>query len=395
MQLKTRQSIRDFILKPEFILVVYAVLAIAACVQNIVQGSHIYLGYFCTEYNNYVIFRQSFFHLIGGEDMYIHYHLEYWDLYKYSPTFALLMGLLAYLPDIIGLSLWNLLNAWALFAAIRMLPFNKNTQGALLLFVLIELLTSMQNSQSNGLMAGLMIGAFACMERGKLQWATLWIVAATFIKVYGAVGFCLFLFYPDKIKFVLYSAFWMLLFAVLPLTVTPFHTLVWQYQNWVAMMSADQSASYGLSVMGWLHSWFGINSGKSLVNVIGIVFFLVPFFRWQLYKNEVYKLLMLAFILIWVIIFNHKAESPTFIISIAGAGIWYFSKPQKMWRNVLLALVFIFTSLSPSDIFPVYIRSHFFIPYVIKAIPSILLWCVIWVELMTMKKDVSEGLTAV
>jgi hypothetical protein len=137
--------------------------------------------------------------------------------------------------------------------------------------------------------------------------------------------------------------------------------------------------------MGWLHSWFGVNSGKGIVNVIGIVLFLVPFARWKLYKDHVYKLLILAFMLIWVIIFNHKAESPTYIIAIAGAGIWYFSMPVKKWRNILLAVVFIFTCLSPTDLFPPFIRHNFFVPYAIKAIPCILLWCIIWVELMTIK----------
>ena len=294
MQLKTRSSIRDFILKPGNILVVYILFAIIASIQLILVGPHVFEGRNYTDYNNYVIFRQSFFHLLDGKNIYMLYPAEQWDLYKYSPTFALVMGLLAHLPDVVG---------------------------------------------------------------------------------------------PDKIKFIAYSAFWMLLFAVMPLVVTSFHILVWQYHNWMAMMAADQSASYGLSVMGWLHNWFGINSGKSIVSIIGIILFLVPLSRWQLYKNEGYKLMMLAFMLIWVIIFNHKAESPTYIIAVAGAGIWYFSKPVTTWHKILLAFIFVFTCLSPTDIFPPYIRQHFFIPYTIKAIPCILLWCIIWIELMTVKNN--------
>ena len=383
----TKESIRNFLLNQWTPLVVYALLAIIASVQAILVGPHIFGGHVYTDYNNYVIFRQSFFHLIRGTNIYMLYPAEQWDLYKYSPTFALFMGSLAYLPDMIGLSIWNLLNAFVLFAAIRILRFKKDTQVLLLWFVLLELLTSIQNAQSNGLMAGLMIGAYACMERGKIGMATLWIVIATFIKVYGAVGFVLFLFYPDKIKFILYSALWSVLFAITPLVVMPFNTLIWQYHNWVVMMGEDQSASYGLSVMGWLHSWFGVNEGgKGVVSLIGILLFLIPFARWKLYKDDVYKLLILAFMLIWVIIFNHKAESPTYIIAVAGAGIWYFSMPVKMWRSILLTVIFIFTCLSPTDIFPPSLRHNFCVPYTIKAIPCILLWCVIWVELMTMKK---------
>jgi hypothetical protein len=39
------------------------------------------------------------------------------------------------------------------------------------------------------------------LEQRKVMWAALCLVAATFIKLYGAIGFCLFLFYPDKLKF--------------------------------------------------------------------------------------------------------------------------------------------------------------------------------------------------
>jgi hypothetical protein len=51
------------------------------------------------DYNVYVIFKQAFFHLIAQKNLYILYPHEHWDLYKYSPTFALFIVLLAYLPD--------------------------------------------------------------------------------------------------------------------------------------------------------------------------------------------------------------------------------------------------------------------------------------------------------
>ena len=89
--------------------------------------------------------------------------------------------------------------------------------------------------------------------------------------------------------------------------------------------------------------------------------------------------------LIWVIIFNHKAESPTYIIAVAGVGIWYFARPAVAWRTVLLWLTFIFTILATTDIFPPDIRHHYMLPYTIKAVPCILVWCVLVAELMLMK----------
>lgn len=74
------------------------------------------------EYNNYVIFKQSYFHLVEGKDLYIDYRDEHWDLFKYTPTFAAAFGLLAVLDDGVGLFLWNLLNALILLFGVFALP---------------------------------------------------------------------------------------------------------------------------------------------------------------------------------------------------------------------------------------------------------------------------------
>lgn len=405
----TWSSFRNFLLQPRTLLVLYIIMALVASIQLIALGAHqfqnptadirstdivnnpvtakLFVGNYYTEYNNYIIFKQSFFHFIHRQNLYTIYPKEQWDLYKYSPTFALCMGALAYLPDLVGLSIWNLLNAISLFVALSMLPFSTRARSLLCWFVAIEMLTSMQNAQSNALMAALMIAAFCCMRNGKVQWATLWLVLATFIKLYGAIGFCLFLFFPGKLRFILFSALWTIVLFAMPLVATPMHILLWQYQNWAAMLAADQAGSYGLSVMGWLHSWFGVEQGKSMVTLCGIILFLLPFIRFKIYKNGAFQLLTLASMLIWVIIFNHKAESPTFVIALAGVGIWYFTRPYALWRTVLLWMVFVFTTLSVTDIFPPIVKHQFFIPYVIKVVPCILVWVVVLWEMMQIRQE--------
>ncbi len=387
-------------------MVVYIISAVFAAVQLYSLGTHTwtfpkdpypndimnhlekmnqFLGRQLTEYNNYLIFKHSFFHLLEGSNLYGLYPSLHWDYFKYSPTFALLMGPIACLPDIIGLSIWNILNAVSVYFAIRMLPFSIKTQCLLMWFISFELLTCLQNTQSNGLMCGLIIAAFGSMQHGKLIWAALWLVLATYIKVYGAIGFCLFLFYPGKLKFIFYAILWTIILGTLPLLVTPFHTLVWQYHNWADLMIADATAAIGLSVAGILHSWFGINHGMAAVTITGMILFLLPLARFRLYGNEMFRLLILASMLIWVIIFNHKAESSTYIIAVTGVGIWYFAMPAAKWRTVLLVLVFIFTSLGTTDVFPPYVKQHFIYPFKIKAFPCILVWCVVLVELMRLK----------
>lgn len=401
------QSIKALIFKPGFLLVVFVISAVFISIQLISLGTHPFvmpplshipfdimnqpeylkqfMGRNFTEYNNFVIFKRSWFHLINGSNLYTVYPDEQWDFYKYSPTFALFMGSLAYLNDYIGLSIWNVLNGVTLFFAIRMLPFNTKVQCIIMWFILNDLLTSFSNTQSNGLMCALIIAAYGSMERGKPQWATLWLVISVFIKVYGIIGFCLFLFYPGKLRFIVYAALWTIVFAALPLVVTSPQTLLWQYQNWVALMKADAAATIGLSVTGWLHTWFGLSSGYGYVTLIGMGLFLLPFARFKLYKDHVFRLLILASMLIWVIIFNHKAESPTYVIAVAGVAIWYFAMPRAQWRTVLLFTVLVFTSLSNTDLFPPYIKQHFFKPYTIKAVPCIIAWCAIIIELMLLK----------
>ena len=149
-------------------------------------------------------------------------------------------------------------------------------------------------------------------------------------------------------------------------------------------MAADQSGSYGLSVMGWLHAWFHIEGIKNMVMLAAVILFVLPLVRVKLYRNTIFQLLFLANMLLWVIIFNHKAESPTYIIAFAGACIWYFTSARLTGHKVMFALVFIFTCLSVTDLFPHSIKNSLFTPYVIKAVPCIFLWIFIELQLLFM-----------
>lgn len=100
-----------------------------------------------------------------------------------------------------------------------------------------------------------------------------------------------------------------------------------------------------------------------------------------------FRLLLLASVLLWVIVFNHKAESPTFVIAIAGVALWFYSQKRELWKTVLVVVAFIFTSLSPTDLFPYVVRKEWVEPFVLKAVPCIIIWGVIIYE-MTFRKYV-------
>jgi hypothetical protein len=192
----------------------------------------------------------------------------------------------------------------------------------------------------------------------------------------------LFAFYPNKLKTALYSLGWVILLASLPLLVIAPSQLLLLYQSWIDLLHNDHSISYGLSVAGWLTTWFHIENIKNLVLLLGAIIFAIPLLKFKCYKDLTFRLFYLASILIWVVIFNHKAESPTFIIAVSGVAIWYFCQERKIENLVLMVLTFIFTILSPTDFFPKSIREEVMVHYVLKVLPCILVWFKIIYDMM-------------
>jgi len=336
-----------------------------------------------THYNNYVIYRQSFAHLVGQQPLYTLYLGEHWDYFRYSPSFALAFGAFAWMPDLAGLLLWNVLNVSVLFVAWRMLPVaDERITLAAGWFVAIEVMTALQNSQSNVLLAGLLILAFGLLERRYVAAATMMIVIAAFTKLFGLVALSLFLLYPQKGKFVLFSALWGLAIGLLPLLAVPPAQLVRLYQGWWNLLSIDYGQSAGLSVMAWLQSWFGVAPPNSVVGLAGVVIFCWPLLYVRRHRDLMFRLLFLCNLLIWVVVFNHKAESSSYVIAMGGVGLWFFSQEKTRLNTALAALAFVFTSLSPTDVFPRALSVVFFVPYAIKAVPCIVIWAKIMHELI-------------
>jgi hypothetical protein len=367
------------------VLAIYVLVTIAVSIQQLLlpgrvmeSGGNVY-----TEYNNYIIFKQSYFHLIQQMDLYSFYLSEQWDLFKYSPAFALSFGLLAYLPDAIGLTLWNLINALVLFAGIMQLPkLPMKARIAAALFIIIEMVTSLQNSQSNALIVGLLVLAFCLFERDQIFLACLCVTFTVFIKIFGLLAFAIAIFYPNKIKTILYTILCFAIFTFIPLVVVAWDQFVFLYQSWWDLLVSDHTISYGLSMIGWLTSWFGFTGNKNIVVLLGLVLLLLPFIRWKHYGEFNFRIIVLSSILIWMVIFNHKAESPSFIIAMAGVAMWYFSSLRTNLNWALVLLAFVFTSLSPTDIFPKFIQKEYFDPFAVKAVPCIFIWIKITYDLL-------------
>ena len=376
------------IFTPARILILcYLLVASVVSMQSLLQGGNIH-GY--TAYENYVIFKNSFGHLLSGQNPYGAYPMEQWDLYKYSPAFSLFMAPFAYLPDWLGLQLWNLLNALPLVWAVLRLPGLTPKQRRFLgWFILPELVVSMQNSQSNGLTAALILWAWVALEQQKPIFSAFWTAAGGFLKIFGIFAAAPALVYPQRRVFVPALAMWSVVLFLAPLLVISPGKLEQLYYWWFDLLQQDHSASVGLSVIGWLETWFGWTPSKTAVSVFGLA--VLGLSTLSVYRQSgkrglapaESRLLLWASLLIWVVIFNHKAESPTFVIALCGVALWYLNEAEPaFWKKILLWTAFALASLSPTDIFPRDLREQVVQPYVLKAVPCILIWILISIRLL-------------
>jgi hypothetical protein len=128
----------------------------------------------------------------------------------------------------------------------------------------------------------------------------------------------------------------------------------------------------------------------------GIVLFGLSYLRIKLFSNLNYQLLIVASTLIFPVIFSTGSESPTYIIAFVGVALWYINseRPVSALDIALLIFALILTSLSPSDLFPRYLKDHYVDPYALKALPCFLIWLKIIYETL-FRKFTNKDIVAV
>jgi hypothetical protein len=363
-------SIRDkWFTNINFLFWLYLLLSTAASLHK----------YFTHKLANYMTFSTSFWNMIRGIDPYYQV-LEY----KYSPAFCLFMGPMAVLPDWLGAVIWNGVNTLVLYLGITKLKLETSKKAFILWFVIFEFLTSIQNLQSNVLITGLMLLVFVLFEEGRTFWASLIVASLFFIKIFGAGIGLMFLFYPKKGKFILYAVFWTAVLIFVPLVFVPWDFFITLYKSWWAVMITDFSATMGVSIMTIIN--LAVSIPKSYIQVAGLVLLVLPvFLNFKRSSGYTGRLMFACSILLWVIIFNHKAESPTFIIAVTGAAVWYAISAKSLLDKAFIIMVFALTTLCPTELFPKII--YRWVDYsIIKALPCVLVWIKLQYDLY-LKRD--------
>ena len=290
--------------------------------------------------NNFLIFRSAYDHLLTGADMYALHPREHLDLFKYSPTFALAFApfrALSYAPALLA---WNLLNVLLIYAGLRLVLDAPERLPALQLTA-IGLVTTLDGTQSNGLVAATILLAFAALERKRLGLAATAIASGIMIKIFPAAALALAAPRHDRVKFAFVFAGVFALMVAAPLMVTSLPTLIDQYRSWYAMGAVD-ALDRGASVMRLLHVIFGYDGPNWPVQLAGTLILLLPLARGQ-WSDARHRKLFLASLLVYAVIFNHKAEQPSFVIALVGVAVWYALRSRSVLRDVLAGTVILAT----------------------------------------------------
>ena len=240
-----------------------------------------------------------------------------------------------------------------------------------------------------------MILSFGKLEKGKEFWASFFLVSSVFIKVFGLVGFAIFLLYPKKWKMALYSAFWFVFWVIIPLVFIDLEQYQFLVESWMNLLGAEKITYLNFSFLSVLNMFLPLPVNNLYIQAFGVIVFLIPMFFYKKHKFYRFRLLTLASVLIWVVIFNHRAESPTFVIAMAGIAIWFVSSPKTKWNIGLFVSSIVLTSLALSDAFPSFVRHEFIIPYSVKVWPCIVIWFKIVYDMLMVKEDVDGDLLAI
>ena len=362
-----------------FITILWFALALATVVQNV---------WIAGKFNNYLIFDGVFWHTFKQLPLYLPYPDEYFDTNHYGILFSAVIAPFALLPKWIGCTLWIMANAAFLYWAIRQLPLSKKAIIAVLLIAAHDMYTAAAMQQFNISVIALLVGAFVFIERRQSHWATLLIVIGTLTKLYGIVGLAFFFFAKDKWRFIWSGLFWLIALFCLPMLYSSPDYVVSQYFDWYASLAEKNVSNLNttiynlqnLSLLGFLQRT-GIYNNNSIVILLGLGLFALPYLRIRQYKNLNFRLLLLASVSIFLCLFSTGTENSTYVVAYVGIGIWFMVSELHPKLKITLLVVAMLGSLSPTDLFKP-LKEPYIIRYSLRAVPVTLVWLAIVYEML-------------
>jgi Glycosyltransferase family 87 len=346
-QYSSNNGLQDLLFK--FLWIIYLGIAMLAWLQLSIW--HV------RDNNNFDIFINAFRHIIHHQPLYIVYP-EYWDLFLYHPVFAMLFAPFAILPSPLNSYVWLFVSTLTFLWTISNLPLlNKKWKIWILVLSIFEFEKNIMHAQTNILIACGMVLSFVLAENRK---TTVGVFANTLnfcIKGFGAITSLLMLLYPKSGRSVLQGIVFTIILSILPLIVLSPKELLQCYADWLTILKSD-TITESLSSYSFLINTLHLpKSSETILMLFGVALLLLYWVRlWQcrFAITTARRAHFLSFLLLWVVVFNRAAESPTYIFAITGLLIWYFFNQQTNSVSSITTFVFILSfvwiAVVPSDL---------------------------------------------
>ena len=163
--------------------------------------------------------------------------------------------------------------------------------------------------------------------------------------------------------------------------------IVSQYYEWYASLAEKNvsnlnTTSYNLqnlSLLGFLQRT-GIYNNNLVILAVALGLFALPYLRIQQYKSTDFRLLLLASVSIFLCLFSTGTENSTYVIAYVGIGVWFVVSKLPIKLKIVLLVLAILASLSPTDIFKP-LKEPYIIRYSLRAVPVTLVWLAIVYEM--------------
>ena len=166
--------------------------------------------------------------------------------------------------------------------------------------------------------------------------------------------------------------------------------VVSQYHEWFVSLVEKNgenlaSQAQNISALGMVRRVLGNPQYSDLwLLAPALVLFALPYLRFKQWRNEGFRMTLLASVLLFTVLFSTGSESSSYIIALSGVCVWYFAAPWQRGKADIWLLVFVFllSSMGSSDLYPRAIKREYIQAYSLKALPCLIVWLKLCWEMM-------------
>lgn len=336
-----------FFHNPRNLYIVGLLLIVALSFSEVTRGRH----------KNFMIFAEStrlFWEHIApyGENWTL--YAPKLDYFLYGPLFNILFAPFAFLPAWLGPFAWNVFNFTLWFAAIFTLPrFTREQKCRSFLFTFLILACTQLSFQYNVTVGAMFLFAYSLLERDKGFWAVLLIMLSGFTKIYGIFQLGLLVCYPRFWRNMGYALLIGVALALAPVLNMPFAELPAYYGKWIGALTSHKDTRTWMNLF-YLRP-FDLLRWQVYVQV-GVLLALAGalFANWRHWREHFFRLGAFAALTGYVILFSNSSEGHTYVISLIGYLMWYWTMQQAgalmLGDKVLYWALFAVVVVMPVDV---------------------------------------------